>query len=79
MLETIITVFHIIFAVGLTATVLAQSSKSAGLSGAFGGGGGGEQTFSKKKGSDELLSRASTTFAILFIVTSLILVYMETQ
>lgn len=75
MLITILTVVHALFAIGLTTSVLMQSGKSAGLSGAIAGG--AEQIFGKKKGMDDLLNRVSTVFAILFIVTSLILVYVE--
>lgn len=70
-LTVIVTILHVIFALGLTATVLMQSGKSAGLSGAIAGG--AEQLFGKKKGLDELLGRVSTACAILFIITSLVL------
>lgn len=72
---TFVTIIHAIFAIALTTTVLMQSGKSAGLSGAITGG--AEHVFGKKKGMDDLLNRFSTVFAILFIVTSLILVYLE--
>lgn len=77
MLTTIVTVIHTLFAIGLTATVLAQSGKSAGLSGTIAGA--GEQIFGKKKGMDEMLNRASTVFAILFILTSISLVVMQNR
>lgn len=66
-----LTVLHVLFSLGLIATVLLQSGKSAGLSGAIGGG--AEQIFGKKKGLDDLLSRASTILAIAFITTALAL------
>ena len=66
-----ITVFHVIFAIGLIATVLLQSGRSAGLSGAITGG--AEQLFGKKRGLDDLLARVSTAFAILFVITSIAL------
>lgn len=75
MLETIVTVIHTLFAIGLIAGVLLQSGKSAGLSGAIAGG--AEQIFGKKKGMDDVLNRISTVFAILFILTSIILVFLE--
>lgn len=75
MLITILTIIHSLFAIGLTTSVLMQSGKSAGLSGAIAGG--AEQIFGKKKGMDDLLNRISTVFAILFIVTSLLLVFLE--
>lgn len=70
-------VLHTLFAVGLITTVLMQSGKSAGLSGSIAGA--GEQVFGKKKGMDEVLNRFSTAFAILFIVTSLVLLVLETK
>lgn len=76
-MTTFITVVHVLFAIGLTTTVLMQSGKSAGLSGTIAGA--GEQIFGKKKGMDDLLNRFSTAFAILFIVTSLVLVWMESH
>ena len=66
-----ITVFHIIFSVGLIATVLLQYGRSAGLSGAIAGG--AESIFGKKKGLDDLLGRTSTVFALLFMGTSIAL------
>jgi preprotein translocase subunit SecG len=79
MLRNILTVIHALLAIGLIVGVLMQSSKSAGLGTLGGGGGGGEQVYGKKKGADEILSRISTTFAILFIVTSLVLVYIQSN
>ena len=76
-MTTFLTVIHAIFAIGLITTVLMQSGKSAGLSGTIAGA--GEQIFGKKKGMDEMLSRFSTVFAILFIITSLVLVYLEAR
>lgn len=74
MLNTIVTVIHTLFAIGLVTSVLMQSGKSAGLGTISGGA---EQIFGKKKGMDEMLSRISTIFAVLFIVTSLGLILMQ--
>ena len=46
-LRIIITIFHVIFAIGIVVSVLLQSGKSAGLSGAIAGG--AETFFGKKK------------------------------
>ncbi|PKM82840.1 MAG: preprotein translocase subunit SecG [Firmicutes bacterium HGW-Firmicutes-14] len=70
-LEIILTVIHILLALGVIVTVLLQSGKSAGLSGAIAGG--AETFFGKKKGMDEFLSKLSTGFAIGFLLTSLLL------
>lgn len=75
MWTTIVTVIHTLIAIALTTTVLMQSGKSAGLSGTIAGA--GEQVFGKKKGMDEVLNRLSAIFAVLFIVTSLLLVFLE--
>ena len=62
---------HVLLALGIIATVLLQSGKSAGLSGVISGG--AETFFGKKKGMDDLLSKISTFLAIAFLVTSLLL------
>ena len=61
----------------LIASILLQSGKSAGLSGAIGGG--AEQLFGKKKskGYEAMLSKVSAGGAVVFIVCSLILVAIE--
>ena len=67
----------LIVGVILIASILLQSSNSAGLSGSIGGG--AEQLFGKKKskGYEALLNRVSTIAAILFIVLSLVIVTLE--
>ena len=69
--KIIITSIHILLAIGIIVTVLLQSGKSAGLSGAITGG--AETFFGKKKGMDDFLSKLSTSFALGFLVTSLLL------
>lgn len=66
-----VTVLHVLFSIGLIATVLLQSGRSAGLSGAITGG--AEQLFGKKRGMDDLLAKASTAFAVAFVLTSIVL------
>lgn len=70
-LKIFIVIVHILLAVGVIATVLLQSGKSAGLSGSIAGG--AEQVFGKKKGMDEFLSKLSAASAFGFLVTSLLL------
>lgn len=70
-MKIVITVFHVILALGVIVTILLQSGKSAGLSGAIAGG--AETFFGKKKGLDELLSKLSAVFAIGFLLTSILL------
>ena len=73
MLETIITVVHVVLAVILIAIVLLQSGKSAGLSGSVAGG--AETFFGKNKARtlDGILEKLTAVVAVLFIVTSLAL------
>jgi len=69
-------ILQILVSLGLIATVLLQSGRSAGLSGAIAGG--AEAIFGKKKkGIDELLGRVSTWLAMLFLVLTLALVLLE--
>lgn len=70
-LKIVVMIVHILLALGIIVTVLLQSGKSAGLSGAIAGG--AETFFGKKKGMDEFLSKLSTGFAVGFLVTSLLL------
>ncbi|MEW8979127.1 MAG: preprotein translocase subunit SecG [Symbiobacterium sp.] len=76
-MTTFVLVLHTLFALGLISTVLMQSGKSAGLSGSIAGA--GEQIFGKKKGLDEILNRFSMAFAVLFILTSVVMLFLETR
>ncbi|OIQ58763.1 protein-export membrane protein SecG [Moorella thermoacetica] len=71
MLHTIILILDILVALGLIATVLLQSGRSAGMSGAIAGG--AETIFGKKKGLDDFLNRVSSILAGIFIVLTLLL------
>lgn len=70
-------VLLIIASIILIASILLQSGKSAGLSGAIGGG--AEQLFGKKKGRgyEAILSKITTAGAVVFILCALILVMLE--
>lgn len=68
-MKTFLIVLQIIASLGVIATVLLQSGKSAGMSGAIAGG--AETFFGKKKGIDGLLSKLSTIFAVAFLVLTL--------
>lgn len=63
-------IIYVIVAIGLIATVLLQSGKSAGLSGAITGG--AETFFGKKKGMDQLLGKISLVLAISFMLLAFI-------
>ena len=73
MLNTIVTIIHVILSVVLIDVVLFQSGKQAGLSGSIGGG--AETFFGKNKARtiDGMLERATAVVAILFVVTSVVL------
>lgn len=62
-------VILVISSLGLIATVLLQSGRSAGLSGAIAGA--GESFFGKKKGMDEFFGKLSVGFAVVFLLSSL--------
>ncbi len=59
----------ILSSLGLIATVLMQSGRSAGLSGSIAGA--GEAFFGKKKGMDELFSKLSIVAAAVFLLSAL--------
>lgn len=71
MLKGLVTALHVIVSIALIASVIMQSGKSAGLSGAIAGG--AETFFGKKKGMDELLGKVTIVVAVLFAVSSLLL------
>ena len=69
MLTILITIVHVIVALILILVVLLQTGKRADLAGAFGGG--GSQTAFGTRGAATLLTKATTTAAVLFMLTSL--------
>ncbi|MDA8227335.1 MAG: preprotein translocase subunit SecG [Desulfitobacterium hafniense] len=70
-LKVVMIILHVLLSVGLIASVLLQSGKSAGLSGAIAGG--AETFLGKKKGLDELLQKVTTFVAFGFLVSALVL------
>ena len=69
LLTAVLTFLHIILCVFLILVVLLQTGKRADLAGAFGGG--GSQTAFGTRGAATVLSKATTTIAVLFMLTSL--------
>ena len=69
-MQIILTILQVICSIGLIATVLLQSGKSAGLSGAITGG---AETFLGKKGMDDTFATWSKIFAVAFMVLTFIL------
>ena len=70
-------ILHIIIALVLVVVVLFQSGKSAGLSGSIAGG--SETFFGKNKGRtiDAILEKWTSVVAILFLVTSIALFFLQ--
>ena len=71
-----IVILHIIVALALIAIVLMQSGKTAGLSGSIAGG---AETFfgkNKVKTIDAVLSKITAAAAIIFLVTSLLILFL---
>ena len=73
----IISIIMVILAIFLTAVVLLQSGKSAGLSGAIAGGADTFLSKNKAKSLDAKLARATKWVAIAFLVFSLALALMS--
>lgn len=68
------TIVHIVVAVCLTAVVLLQSGKDAGLSGSIAGG-NSDNFFGKNKGRtlNGILEKWTAILAVLFIILSVVL------
>ncbi len=71
MLAGFIQLIHILVCVGLIVIVLLQADKGEGLAGAFGGG--ASTTVFGERGSGGFMSKLTTTMAIVFMITSLII------
>lgn len=69
-MHILLVVLQVIASIGLIATVLLQSGKSAGLSGAISGG---AETFFGKKGMDDKFATLSKIFAVAFMVLTFLL------
>jgi preprotein translocase subunit SecG len=67
---------HVVVSLGLIVSVLMQSSKGGGLAGTFGGSGITGGIFGGR-GAAPFLSKATTVFAIMFMLTSLTLNYIH--
>ncbi|CAA7599678.1 preprotein translocase, SecG subunit [Acididesulfobacillus acetoxydans] len=75
MVKGILIVILLLSSIGLIATILLQSGRSAGLSGAISGA--GEAFFGKKKGMDELFGKLSIGFAVVFFLSSLAVSFLK--
>lgn len=70
-LQMALIVIYVIVCLALIASVLLQSGRSAGLSGAIAGG--AQSLFGKKKGMDDLLGRVTTGLAVGFMLLAIAL------
>ncbi|KUO50317.1 MAG: preprotein translocase subunit SecG [Desulfitibacter sp. BRH_c19] len=70
-MKTVLVFIQIFVSLGLIASVLLQSGKSAGISGAIAGG--AETFFGKKKGMDQLLGKVAAGLAVGFLLLTLLL------
>ncbi len=72
-----LTILHVLVCFFLVIVVLLQSGKAADLAGAFGGM--GSQTTFGPRGSATVLSKATTTAAAIFMMTSIALSILSTR
>ncbi len=77
MLQTVVTIVHVLLAAGLIGLVLLQRGKGAEAGAAFGAGASG--TVFGAQGSSSFLSRTTAVLATLFFFTSLGLAYLSGQ
>ena len=76
-LETFLQVVHLLVCAMLILVVLLQQGKGGGMGAAFGGGAGG-QVFGGR-GAGNLLTRATSVCAAVFMITSVSLAYLSSS
>ena len=77
MLQTIVTIGHVLLAAAIIALVLFQRGKGADAGAAFGAGASG--TVFGSRGTGSFLSRTTAILAVMFFFTSLGLAYLSGQ
>ena len=70
MLLTVLTAVYILICIGLIATVLLQSGRSASLGTIAGGA---QSLFGKKKDLDEKLSKLTSVLAVTFMLLTIVI------
>lgn len=73
-LYTVVTILLVLFSLGIIASILLQSGRSAGLSGAITGG--AESLFGKKKGLDDFLSRLTSILVAGFLLSAVVIAFL---
>lgn len=76
-MQTVLTVLHLLLALGLVGLVLIQHGKGADAGAAFGSG--ASATVFGSRGSANFLSRMTAVIAVAFFATSLTLAYFAMQ
>jgi len=71
-MELFLTIIYLLICIGLIASVLLQSGKSAGIAGSIAGG--AETLFGKKKGVDDKLATYTQILAIAFLAMSVVMI-----
>ncbi|MDB4998337.1 MAG: Preprotein translocase subunit SecG [Myxococcaceae bacterium] len=77
-IETLLKVVHIFVCAVLMFVVLLQQGKGGGMGAAFGAGGGAAQVFGGR-GAGNILTKATTVCAAIFMLTSVSLAYISSS
>ncbi|CEO87693.1 MAG TPA: preprotein translocase subunit SecG [Syntrophaceticus sp.] len=75
MFKTILIVLEVLVCLGLITSILMQSGRASGLSGAIAGG--AQSILGKKKGLDEFLNKISMGLAAAFFIITLLIAIIE--
>jgi preprotein translocase subunit SecG len=73
--KTILIVLEVLVCLGLITSILMQSGRASGLSGAIAGG--AQSILGKKKGLDEFLNKISMGLAAAFFIITLLIAIIE--